>query len=208
MNNDLMFSSASDEWETPQAFFDALNAEFHFDIDVAASDENKKCDIYLTEGMDALAQNWDAGMEGRGTVCWMNPPYSRGLQGRFIAKAAMERLNGVTTVALLPARTDTKAFHASIYDVANWRARDGVEIRLLKGRLKFGGCANSAPFPSMVVVFRPMCLKERAVTTALERLIVDANRLCDRQLGGTYEADCRQSIDAARQAIAKQSERL
>ncbi len=84
-----------------------------------------------------------------------NPPYSRGLQGKFIAKAAAERLRGFTTVMLLPARTDTKAFHDHIYNVGTWATRTGVEMRLLKGRLKFGGAANSAPFPSMVVVFRP-----------------------------------------------------
>ena len=48
---------------------------------------------------------------------------------------------------LIPARTDTKAFHEYIYRKA--------EIRFVKGRLKFGNAQNSAPFPSMVVVFRP-----------------------------------------------------
>ena len=46
---------------------------------------------------------------------------------------------------LIPARTDTKRFHEYIYGNA--------EIRFIKGRLKFGGCENSAPFPSMIVVF-------------------------------------------------------
>lgn len=152
MNNDLMFSSASDEWETPQAFFDAMNCEFAFNVDVAASTGNNKVpDFYGPGGIyaNALEVAWG------GLTCWMNPPYSRGLQAKFIKKAAVERVNGATTVALLPARTDTRVFHAHIYDRDLWRAREGVEIRLLKGRLKFGGCANSAPFPSMVVVFRP-----------------------------------------------------
>ena len=47
---------------------------------------------------------------------------------------------------LIPARTDTKYFHEFIYHKAK-------EIRFVKGRLKFGGSKNSAPFPSMVVVF-------------------------------------------------------
>ena len=46
---------------------------------------------------------------------------------------------------LIPARTDTKRFHEYIYGNA--------EIRFIKGRLKFGGCENSAPFPSMIVIF-------------------------------------------------------
>ena len=46
---------------------------------------------------------------------------------------------------LIPARTDTRAFHEYIYHKA--------EIRFIRGRLKFGGAKNSAPCPSMVVVF-------------------------------------------------------
>ena len=47
---------------------------------------------------------------------------------------------------LIPARTDTKAFHEFIYGKA--------EVRFIRGRLHFGGSKNSAPFPSMVVIFR------------------------------------------------------
>lgn len=163
MNNALMFSSATDEWETPQAFFDELDAEFRFRLDVAARAENTKCPQWLgpdrgwPDWQDGLIADWASFVKsehyGR-HACWMNPPYSRGLQGKFVAKAAAERLKGVTTVALLPARTDTKAFHAHIYDASRWQPREGVEIRLIPGRLKFGGAANSAPFPSMVVIFR------------------------------------------------------
>ena len=59
------------------------------------------------------------------------------------------------TVMLLPSRTDTKAFHAHVYDVSKWKPRDGVEIRFIAGRLKFSNSKNSAPFPSMIVIFRP-----------------------------------------------------
>jgi phage N-6-adenine-methyltransferase len=158
MNNAVMFSSATDEWETPQAFFRALDEEFRFDLDVAASSLNKKRRGYLgldhpePDMRDALTVDWHLWSL---RACWMNPPYSRGLQAKFIAKAAAERRKGVLTVALLPARTDTKAFHAHIYDASKWQPRDGIEIRFIPGRLKFGGAANSAPFPSMVVVFRP-----------------------------------------------------
>jgi phage N-6-adenine-methyltransferase len=147
----VMFSSASDEWSTPQDLWDRLNKEFRFTVDVAASHENAKCSDYLDSGDDALVGDW----VGFGDRCWCNPPYSRGLQGKFIAKAAEQREYGVMTVMLLPARTDTKAFHAHIYDASTWQARPGVEIRLLPGRLKFGGAVNSAPFPSMIVIFRP-----------------------------------------------------
>ena len=47
---------------------------------------------------------------------------------------------------LIPARTDTRWFHEIVLPHA-------AEIRFVKGRLKFGGAANSAPFPSIIVVF-------------------------------------------------------
>lgn len=164
MNNAVMFSSATDEWETPQAFFDTLDLEFGFWLDAAASAENHKCETWLGPThdhpgfRDGLAVSWADSMKWadvRNRAVWVNPPYSRGLQGKFIAKAAEERRKGCTVVMLLPARTDTKAFHAHIYDASKWQPREGIEIRFIPGRLKFGGAANSAPFPSMVVVFRP-----------------------------------------------------
>lgn len=140
MNTAVMFSTGKDDWETPQDLFDKLDEEFQFDLDVAANSENTKCEWWLT---DALNESW------LGYRCWCNPPYSRGLQAKFIAKAHEERLKGTLTVMLLPARTDTKAFHKYIYN------QPGVEIRFLKGRLRFVGAPASAPFPSMIVIFRP-----------------------------------------------------
>ena len=157
MKNDVMFSSKSDEWATPQDVFNQLNAEFRFDVDLAATAENAKVPSFYTEEMDSLSISWSCDtMRRDGPECgWLNPPYSRGLCAKFIAKAAEERRQGFMTVMLLPARTDTKAFHMHIYDASTWQPRPGVEIRFLPGRLKFGGSVNSAPFPSMIVVFRP-----------------------------------------------------
>lgn len=81
----------------------------------------------------------------RGGTVWCNPPYGREI-GKWVEKAYKESLEGVTVVMLLPARTDTKWFHDYIYGKA--------EIRFVRGRLKFGDSKNSAPFPSMVVVYR------------------------------------------------------
>lgn len=136
--NDVLFSSKSVVWETPQDLFDKLNAEFHFDLDVCALPENAKCEKYYTPEDDGLLQPWDG-------VCWCNPPYGRTI-GKWIQKAYETFAGGGTVVMLLPARTDTKWFHEYIYNKA--------EIRFIKGRLKFGNSKNSAPFPSMIVVFR------------------------------------------------------
>jgi len=158
MNTALMFSSKSDEWSTPQDTFDALDEEFGFDLDAAATAENAKCRDWMGPGHpyrpDALAVDWDVAGPAWPPVVWLNPPYSRGLQGKFIAKAASEAARGCTVVILIPARTDTKAFHAHIWDEHAHRPRPGVEVRFLRGRLKFGGCKDAAPFPSMVVIFR------------------------------------------------------
>ena len=151
MNNTVMFSSTSDEWATPQNLFDQLNAEFDFEIDLAATAENTKCSSFYSLQLDSLSQHWGSRFD-RG---WLNPPYSRGVCRHFIEKAARQRRMGFLTVMLLPSRTDTKAFHTHIYDAKMWQPREGVEIRFLPGRLKFGNAKNGAPFPSMIVIFRP-----------------------------------------------------
>ena len=74
-----MFSSATGEWETPQALFDLLNEEFCFDTDVCATPQNAKCSHYYTKVEDGLSQHWS----GR---CWMNPPYGRQI-GAWVRKA-------------------------------------------------------------------------------------------------------------------------
>lgn len=139
------FSSRTDEWETPQALFDALHAEFNFTLDPCATAENAKCDKFYTRAEDGLSQSW-------GGYVFMNPPYGRAI-GNWMKKALESALAGATVVCLVPARTDTAWWHDF--------ATQG-EIRFLRGRLKFGGCQNSAPFPSAVVIFRPDTLRVAA----------------------------------------------
>lgn len=135
-----MFSSKTDQWATPQDFFDKLNEEFDFTLDVCALPENAKCKQFFTPEIDGLSQPWN----GR---VWCNPPYGREI-GQWVRRAFLAIASGgaEVVVMLLPARTDTRWFHEYIYGKA--------EIRFLKGRLKFGGSKNAAPFPSMVVIFR------------------------------------------------------
>lgn len=135
MNSKVHFSSETDEWATPQELFDNLDAKYHFTLDPCATEQNHKCDTYFTKKQNGLAQNWG------GYIVFCNPPYGRQI-GKWVEKASKEKCK---TVMLLPARTDTKWFHEYIYKKA--------EIHFLKGRLKFGESKNSAPFPSMIVVF-------------------------------------------------------
>lgn len=139
MNKAVMFSSKNDDWETPQDLFDSLNEEFHFSLDPCCAHENAKCEKRYTVAENGLTQDWS------GETVFCNPPYGRELP-KWIQKCAEESQKKDTLVVMLiPARTDTKAFHEYIYGKA--------ELRFVKGRLKFGGSKNAAPFPSMVVVF-------------------------------------------------------
>lgn len=141
------FSSDRMDWTTPQAFYDELNEEFAFDLDVCASAENAKCADYFDKERDALKQSWG------GRRCFMNQPYGREL-GKFVAKARYEaEHHGALVVCLIPARTDTSYWHDHIFGCA-------TEIRFIRGRLKFGDGKNSAPFPSAVVVFDGTQAKE------------------------------------------------
>lgn len=139
MNTDVMFSSKTDLWSTPQNFFDKLNREFRFTLDVCALLENSKCEKFYSPDIDGLKQEW-------GGRVWCNPPYGRGI-AEWVKKGFESVQDGTASVCvmLLPARTDTRWFHEYIYKKA--------EIRFVKGRLKFGNSENSAPFPSMVVIF-------------------------------------------------------
>lgn len=140
MNTKVMFSSNTDFWATPIDFFNKLDKEFNFTLDPCCTVENKKCNKYYTKDDDGLSKSWI----GESVFC--NPPYGREIKN-WVRKCYMESKNKNTTVvALLPARTDTNWFHSYIYNKAK-------EIRFIKGRLKFGDSKNSAPFPSMVVLF-------------------------------------------------------
>lgn len=139
--NPALLSSKSNEWETPLDFFKELDREFHFTLDPCSTDENAKCQKHFTIKEDGLAQSW------KGETVFCNPPYGRELP-KWIKKCFDESHGGGATavVMLIPARTDTRAFHEYIYHKA--------EIRFIRGRLKFGGSRNSAPFPSMLVIFK------------------------------------------------------
>ncbi len=137
--NEGMYSSASDDYGTPQALFDRLNEIYHFDVDVCASHENAKCERYFTKEEDGLKQDWS-----QFDTCWMNPPYGRQIYS-WIEKAYQTSLKGTTVVCLLPSRTDTKWFH---------RFCMKGEIEFLEGRLKFNDGKTPAPFPSIIVVFK------------------------------------------------------
>ena len=133
--------SSSTEWETPQGFFDRLDAEFDFGLDPCATHENAKCPVYFTKAQDGLKMTWC----GYGPV-FVNPPYGREV-GDWLQKSYEVSQHGITVVALIPARTSTRWWHDYVMKAE--------EIRFVKGRLYFtiNGKGGPAPFPSAVVVF-------------------------------------------------------
>jgi phage N-6-adenine-methyltransferase len=135
--NKGMFSSSCEDWETPQEFFDTVNAKFHFTLDVCATPANAKCTRYFTKKDDSLSRCWEG-------ICWMNPPYGREI-GKWVRKAYESALNGATVVCLLPARTDTAWWHDYVLPYTSG-------FSFIRGRLRFSG-KGPAPFPSAVVIF-------------------------------------------------------
>jgi phage N-6-adenine-methyltransferase len=137
----VLFSSATDEWPTPQAFFDKLDRRYHFTLDPCATPENAKCPIYFTREQDGLKQDW-----GTHRV-FCNPPYSRATTHRWARKCFEASQGGAMVVLLVPARTDTRWVHDWVHGKA--------DVKFVRGRLRFGEAEASAPFPSMLAVYTP-----------------------------------------------------
>jgi len=140
---ETMFSSKSGEWSTPQDFYNKLNWRFGpFDLDPCANPHNAKCDNFYTEPENGLLKSW------QGHTVFINPPYGRDIKA-WIKKGYEESQDPDTKVVMLiPARTDTRYWHDYIMKAEL--------VYFVKGRLKFGNCQNSAPFPSAVVIFNKL----------------------------------------------------
>jgi phage N-6-adenine-methyltransferase len=137
MVDKVLFSSKSNEWTTPNDFYEELNKEFNFTLDPCCTKENAKCSKYFTKEDDGLEQDWSK------DIVFMNPPYAREIK-HWVKKAYEESLKGATVVCLIPARTDTSYWHDYCFK---------GDVRFLRGRLKFSN-KGSAPFPSAVVIFK------------------------------------------------------
>ena len=148
------YSSKSNEWATPSDTFEALNREFRFTLDPCATKSNAKCLLFYDIQADGLRQDWSKHR------VFMNPPYGRQI-GLWVKKAYEESTRGALVVCLIPSRTDTKWWHE--YCMRG-------EIRFFRGRLKFGGSKNNAPFPSAVVIFSPAHNKPLQPTQTTARL--------------------------------------
>ncbi len=141
---------SKNSWSTDPVVFNALDREFDFRLDAAASDSNYKCDDYLTKEDDALTVDWSLGIPLYGSV-FINPPYGRGYIKKFMYKCIEQASKGVTSVMVVPATLD-----------AQWLPIDKIsEIRIVTGgRLSFyhpetNKKINGNTKGTMFVIFRP-----------------------------------------------------
>lgn len=122
MNNKLMFSSDTGEWDTDQTVVDDLATVFKWNLDICASRPNV-CETYFSQEQDAFNYDW-----AEYALRFINPPYGRGMD-KWVKEVYRIRHSGAT-VCLLPARTDTAMWQKYIPDAAL--------VTFIKGRLKFG----------------------------------------------------------------------
>lgn len=172
--NRVLFDSKLQNWRTPKPFFDWVNAQFGFTIDVAAEKGNALLRKYWTKEDNAFRQDWT------GHVWWLNPEYDEAIRWmeRSRHAAAFQASCGVN---LVPARPDTKWWRhfvmnedkkmgrllASRYVPESrvlWLRWEGLVTGIYHHdkRLKFGEppgkkhAGESAPFPSALIMhFHP-----------------------------------------------------
>lgn len=137
------FDSNRQDWDTPDSIYLPLDAEFHFQTDLAASPDNARCVRYFTKEQDGLKQPWDG-------VCWLNPPFgdksSKMVDWIKRAYEESQRNPNLTVVMLIPARTNTRWFHQFCMQAA--------EVRFICGRPKFADATHGLPQPLVIIVFK------------------------------------------------------
>ena len=147
MKEGYMQKSNSDEWGTPVNLFLGACVEFNVTpyLDVCATFRNTKCPRFFNKEFDGLKQDWSEDF-------FMNPPFSK---AKFWIQKAFEehRKFNVNGIAVLAARTDTKAWHQYILGIPN------CEVIFVQGRVKYlmedgKPSFNPSPFPSALVVWR------------------------------------------------------
>ena len=125
MKNSALFTSIRPDWRTGMAIQRQLEHEFQFTLDPCPPNPEA----------DGLVISW----EGHRVYC--NPPY-----GRYVLDWIHKHKEAELAVYLLPARTDTEWFHYCV--------KEADEIRFIRGRLRFDGATENAPFPSVLIIFR------------------------------------------------------
>jgi phage N-6-adenine-methyltransferase len=144
-----MHSSESVEWNTPLSVFDPLDDQYHFDLDPCSDGTNARCGRFFTAKQDGVKQVWNA------NAVWLNPPYARGVTGKWMRKAYESVAKGdcKTLVALIPVRSGSKWFQ-------EWVLGKADKVRFVEGRIHFikngvetEATAKPAAFDSVIVIY-------------------------------------------------------
>ena len=166
-------SDMKNSWRTDPRVFKALDDEFNFDLDTCASDDNYLVSNYLTIEHDALTVDWSTRwslLKSRQNLvkkAFSNPPYSRGMIKKFMAKYVEQKNKGVTTVAVVPATLDAQWLPIS--EISEIRIITGGRLSFCapcdyveKGKggkpdklVKAGDLVAGSTKGSMFVIFRP-----------------------------------------------------
>lgn len=143
VNKQLAESSGhieKDKWETPSKVFKILNDEFGFTLDPCCEIHTAKAATFYTPLEDGLSKDWTD------HIVFVNPPYSRNNIDKWVKKCSEEGKK-TTVVALLPVSTSAAWFHDYVWGKA--------EIRFIRRRIRFVGAPFTAPFSSMIVIWKP-----------------------------------------------------
>lgn len=141
------FSSARSEWNTPPEIIQLTLRLFDgvIDLDPCSDAEGDEANVpartHYTERTNGLIPPWT------GKV-YMNPPYGRVIAAwvrKFVHSYNYSSISMTEGIALVPARTDTAWF----------RIFRDFPVCFIRGRLRFSGMNNSAPFPSAVFYVGP-----------------------------------------------------
>ncbi len=163
-----------DSWQTPRWFFNWLDARFHFDVDVAATELNALCRMFFTNAF--AIKRW----ADYGRTFWCNPPYSE--LYAWIHLCLEQSRMGCTVVMLLPTHKGESWWQDLIIGIAS-------EVWLLAGRMvflhpvTFQKC-KQAPFGSAVIVFEGQNYSPdfpQRATTLFGKRIVDIGRQWNKQ---------------------------
>jgi site-specific DNA-methyltransferase (adenine-specific) len=147
----------NNEWATPQWFFDYFNSIYDFKVDLAATDRNTKCGIYLTKAQNSLNQDWS---QYKGWL-WCNPPYGRQLP-QWVEKAYIEMKKGAKICMLIPASVGTNYWAKYIINKVPF-------IWFIEGRIRFvdplSQITDPPKYDSALIVFNLIDEKKTEITS-------------------------------------------
>lgn len=167
INEQKRKNATKDDWETPQDFFDKLNAVFDFGIDLAASAENAKCSWYTT---DFFAFDKRLLKQYPRMWCWCNPPYSRQEGGIEVWVREVEE-RCTNAVMLIPASVGSQYWHDSVWTLADY-------VCLLRGRINFSESKQSPMFDSALVIFGQLNKEQTSLLSEMGVLIPRRSVAC------------------------------